>query len=85
VSWSCSKPFAVGFGQSLERALILIGGARIIPGLQWKLACSSSSGALVVYWARTVLMASSKARACNSSLVRCILSSKLTGCPADGV
>jgi hypothetical protein len=33
VGWSCPKPFAVGFGQFLERALILIGGARSSPGL----------------------------------------------------
>jgi hypothetical protein len=39
----------------------------------------------VVYRARTVLLASSKARACNSSLVRCILSSKLASCSANVV
>ncbi len=62
LSWSCPQILSVDFGQLLERAMILIGGARSFPGLQWKHARSSSSGALVVYPARTVLQASSQSQ-----------------------
>ena len=60
VGWSYPKSFAVGFGQTLERALILIGGARSCPGLSWKPAWSPSRGALVTYRARPSLLASAK-------------------------
>jgi hypothetical protein len=40
--------------------MVVIGGARSCPGLQWKWVDASSNGALVVYRARTVLLASSK-------------------------
>jgi hypothetical protein len=41
VGWSCPKTLAIGFGQLLGRALILIGGARSFPDPQWKPAKSS--------------------------------------------
>ncbi len=40
--------------------MVVIGGARSCPGLQWKWIDASSSGALLVYRARTVHLASSK-------------------------
>ena len=79
------KSFAVGFGQSLERALILIAGARNFPGSPWKRAVRHQEVHSLFIGRARFLWLRPKACACNSSLVRCILSTKLPGCPSNVV